>query len=73
MAGGTTAPTVQLEGTEDGGLSYYNLAGTTLSATLNATTFQLQASILPKAVRVRVTTAGTGSILNYVEIKALGR
>jgi hypothetical protein len=64
----TTAPAIQLEGSDDNGVTWYGL-GSPLTAVANTT---VQTTIAPansQLVRARVTTAGVGASLNYVLIK----
>jgi hypothetical protein len=71
MAAGGTAPVIQLQGSEDN-TNWYNI-GAALTATVGSTTaVSVADGSLPKFSRATVTTAGAGSTLNYVAIKAKG-
>jgi len=71
MAAGGTAPVIQLQGSEDN-TNWYNI-GTALTATVGATTaLSVADGSVPKFSRATVATAGAGSVLNYVAIKAKG-
>lgn len=71
MGAGGTAPVIQLQGSEDN-TNWYNI-GTALTATVGATTaLSLADGSIPKFCRATVATAGAGSTLNYVAIKAKG-
>jgi hypothetical protein len=71
MAAGGTAPVIQLQGSEDNA-NWYNI-GTALTATVGETTaLSIADGSVPKFSRATVTTAGAGSTLNYVAIKAKG-
>jgi hypothetical protein len=71
MGAGGTAPVIQLQGSEDG-TNWYNV-GTTLTATVGATTsLGIADGSLPRFTRATVATAGVGSTLGYVAIKAKG-
>jgi hypothetical protein len=67
----TTAPQLQLEGSEDGA-SWYSI-GAPLTAVASSTVFSLfNETAYPKFMRARVSTAGVGVTAGYVSIKALG-
>lgn len=69
-AGGiTTAPAIQLQGTDDNGGSWYDI-GTPLTAVANKTVQLTVANIQTQQLRGIVTTAGSGATLGYVLIKA---
>jgi hypothetical protein len=71
MAAGGTAPVIQLQGSEDNS-NWYNI-GTALTATVGAVTaLSVADGSIPKFSRATVSTAGAGSVLNYVAIKAKG-
>ena len=72
LGAATTAPVIQLEGSEDN-LNFYSIAGTALTTTANLTVYQSTPNALVKFVRARVSTAGSAATLGYIEIKALGR
>ena len=65
----TTAPAIQLEGSEDG-LAWYALGSpvTTVASTQQALSVS---GNLARFARARVSTAGTGCTNNYVQIKAI--
>ncbi len=71
MAASGTAPVIQLQGSEDN-TNWYNI-GTALTATVGSTTaLSLADGSVPKFCRATVATAGAGSTLNYIAIKAKG-
>lgn len=65
----TTAPAVQLEGSDDNGVSWYNI-GAPLTAVANSTVLCTVTDINSSALRGRVSTAGVGVTMGYVMIKA---
>lgn len=65
----TTAPALQLEGSDDFGLSWYAI-GTPLTAVANSTVQTTVSTINAAALRARVSTAGVGVTAGYVMIKA---
>jgi hypothetical protein len=64
----TTPPVMQLIGSEDG-VNWYAI-GATFNTAANSTFAVVVKDMLPKFVRVQVTTAGAGATLNYVSLKA---
>ena len=64
----TTAPALQLEGTEDGGVTWFAI-GTPLTAVASSTVQVTVANIQTQFVRARVSTAGVGVTAGYVKIK----
>lgn len=64
----TTAPAIQLQGTDDNGGSWYDI-GTPLIAVANKTVQLTVANIQTQQLRGIVTTAGSGATLGYVLIK----
>ncbi|QAY16138.1 hypothetical protein SEA_SONALI_26 [Arthrobacter phage Sonali] len=66
----TTAPALQLEGSEDGS-TWYALAAP-LTAVASSTVVAYAIDVLPKFVRARVSTAGVGVTAGYVTIKGHG-
>jgi hypothetical protein len=67
----TTAPVLQLEGSEDGS-SWYSI-GSPLTAVASSTVVYSATDVAyPKFLRARVSTAGVGVTAGYVTIKALG-
>jgi hypothetical protein len=70
MAAGGTPPVFTLEGSEDNS-NWFTASGTTIDAVAGGfkfVTFPL--GIVCKFVRLRVSTAGTGSTLNYLTVTA---
>jgi hypothetical protein len=67
----TTAPALQLEGSEDGRVTWY-VIGTPLTAVANSTVQVTTTAILVSKLRVRVSTAGVGVTAGYVFVKAIG-
>jgi hypothetical protein len=65
----TTAPALQLEGSDDNGASWYNI-GSPLTAVASSTVQLTVANINAALVRARVSTAGVGVTAGYVMIKA---
>lgn len=65
----TTAPQLQLEGSDDFGATWYAI-GTPLTAVASSTVQVTVNSINAGAVRARVSTAGVGVTAGYVMIKA---
>jgi len=65
----TTAPQFQLEGSDDFGATWYAI-GAPLTGVASSTVQQTVNSINAAAIRVRVSTAGSGATLGYVMIKA---
>lgn len=67
----TTAPSIQLEGSDDNGLNWYAI-GTPVVGVANSVVALLAPEFLPGQVRARVSGAGVGATLNYILIKAYG-
>ena len=65
----TTAPALQLEGSNDGGVNWFSI-GTPLTAVASSTVQAVNANINAELVRARVSTAGVGVTAGYVEIHA---
>ena len=65
----TTAPQLQLEGSDDNGASWYSI-GTPLTAVASSTVQVTIADINAALVRARVSTAGVGVTAGYVMVKA---
>lgn len=65
----TTAPAIQMEGSDDNGVSWYSI-GTPLTAVANATVQVTVTDINAALMRARVSTAGSGVTSGYVMIKA---
>jgi hypothetical protein len=65
----TTAPQLQLEGSNDFGTSWFSI-GSPLTAVANSTVQTTVASINAGLLRARVSTAGSGVTAGYVLIKA---
>lgn len=66
----TTAPQLQLEGSEDGA-NFYEM-GSPLTAVASSTVVLHVDNMQPKFVRARVSTAGVGVTAGYVGIKGIG-
>lgn len=65
----TIAPILQLEGSEDNGLTWYAI-GTPLTAVASSTVqFTLATFMNAQLVRARVATAGTATTMGYILIK----
>lgn len=65
----TTAPALQMEGSDDNGASWYAI-GTPLTAVASSTVQLTVVDINAALMRVRVSTAGSGVTSGYVMIKA---
>lgn len=65
----TTAPAIQLEGSDDFGTTWYSI-GSPLTAIANSTVQVTVNGINAAALRARVSTAGVGVTANYIMIKA---
>jgi hypothetical protein len=65
----TTAPQIQLEGSDDNGASFYAI-GTPLTAVASSTVQVTVTDINSALMRARVSTAGVGVTAGYVMIKA---
>jgi hypothetical protein len=65
----TTAPALQLEGSNDAGVTWF-LIGAPLTAVASSTVQAVNANINAELVRARVSTVGAGVTAGYVEIKA---
>lgn len=65
----TTAPALQMEGSDDNGASWYAI-GTPLTAVANSTVQVTVLDINAALMRARVSTAGSGVTAGYVLIKA---
>jgi hypothetical protein len=65
----TTAPQIQLEGSDDNGASWYSI-GAPLTAVASSTVQQTVVDINAALMRARVSTAGVGVTAGYVMIKA---
>lgn len=64
----TTPPSIQLQGSDDNGLTWYNI-GSPLAAVANSTVQLTLTSINAQLVRGNVSAAGTGVTAGYVLIK----
>lgn len=64
----TTAPALQLEGSDDNGTTWYAV-GTALTAVANSTVQLTVSNLNSQLVRARVSTAGVGVTAGYVMIK----
>ena len=65
----TTAPAIQLEGSDDNGATWYAI-GTALTAVASSTVQTTVNDINAALVRARVSTAGSGVTAGYVLVKA---
>lgn len=65
----TTAPALQMEGSDDNGATWYSI-GTPLTAAASSTVQLTVTDINSALVRARVSTAGSGVTAGYVMIKA---
>jgi hypothetical protein len=64
----TTPPTLQLEGSDDNGLSWYSI-GTALAAVASSTVQATVANVNSQLIRARVSVAGSTVTAGYVLIK----
>ena len=64
----TTAPQIQLEGSDDNGTTWYSI-GTPLTAVANSTVQAINPNVQAQLYRGRVSTAGVGVTAGYVLIK----
>lgn len=64
----TTAPALQLQASEDGGVTWFNL-GTPLTAVANSTVQATVSNVTTNLLRAIVTTAGVAVTAGYVLIK----
>lgn len=64
----TTAPALQLEGSDDNGTTWYAV-GTALTAVASSTVQLTVSSLNSQLIRARVSTAGVGVTAGYVMIK----
>ena len=65
----TTPPSIQLQGSDDGGASWYNI-GTALAAVASSTVQQVVTNVNAQLLRALVSSAGTGVTAGYVQVKA---
>jgi hypothetical protein len=65
----TTAPAIQLEGSDDNGVSWYSI-GAPLTAVASSTVQLTVVDINAALMRARISTAGVGVTAGYVMIKA---
>lgn len=70
LGAATTAPVLQLQGSEDG-TNWYAIGGT-FTPTASTTTLQIVKDFLPKFARVIVATAGATVTPGYISLKATG-
>jgi hypothetical protein len=70
LGAATTAPVLQLQGSEDG-TNWYAIGGT-FTPTASTTTVQIVKDFVPKFARVIVATAGATVTPGYISVKALG-
>jgi hypothetical protein len=64
----TTAPALQLEGTDDNGVTAYAI-GTPLTAVASTTVRAITVDVNSQLIRARVSTAGAGATLAHVLLK----
>jgi hypothetical protein len=64
----TTPPSLQLEGSDDNGLTWYEI-GTALAAVASSTVTTTVANVNSQLIRARVSTAGTTVTAGYVLLK----
>lgn len=70
LGAATTAPVLQLQGSEDG-TNWYAM-GATFTPTANSTIVTVVKDFVPKFARVIVATAGSAVTAGYISLKALG-
>jgi hypothetical protein len=64
----TTAPALQLEGSDDNGVTWYAI-GTPLTAVASSSVRAVTVDVNSQLIRARVSTAGSGASLTYVLLK----
>jgi len=69
IAAATVAPVLQIQGSDDGGASWYNV-GSTLTGVASSTVSLTVSSVTAQLFRANVSTAGTGVTLTYVLLRA---
>ena len=69
LGAATTPPSIQLQGSDDNGVTWYSI-GTTLAGVASSTVQATFTDINSQLTRAIVTSAGTGVTLGYVMIKA---
>jgi hypothetical protein len=69
MGAATTAPVLQLQGSEDG-TNWYTI-GANFTPTASATSVFVFKDIMPKFTRISVATAGAAVTAGYVSVKAI--
>lgn len=69
LGAATTAPVLQLQGSEDG-VNWYTI-GSNFTPTASSTTLAVFKDVMPKFARVSVATAGATVTAGYVSIKAI--
>lgn len=69
----TSAPQIQLEGSETGISTDWYAIGSPITAVASSTVTQLNEQCRPKFIRARVSTVGVGVTAGYVSLKAIGR
>lgn len=69
LGAGGTAPSVQIEGSDDNGQSWYSI-GAPLAGVAGATVQLTVNNVQTERTRARVSAAGTGAALSYVLLKA---
>jgi hypothetical protein len=65
----TTAPAFKMQGSEDGGLSWYDIPGATLTAVASTAAQVTVSNVRAELVRAIVTGIGSSVTLNYIAIK----
>ena len=66
----TTAPVLQLQGSDDGGVTWYDITGGSVTGVASSTVVVFVVNVYAQMVRARVSTAGSGATLGYVALKA---
>lgn len=69
----TTAPQVQLEGSETGITTEFYSIGAPLTAVASTAVRLAYTNELPKFIRARISTAGSGATANYIALKGIAR
>lgn len=65
----TTAPQFQLQGSDDGGVTWYSI-GTPLTSVASSTVVSTINNVYAQLIRATISTAGSGATLGYVCLKA---
>lgn len=70
MGAATTAPTIKVQGSEDG-TNWYDIPGATLVATANSVTQMMINNVMAEYIRAVVSSAGSAATMNELILKAM--